>query len=241
MPIFAGFDRSVYPGDGVMQAIIQSTNLRWCGFYLAPAPSQPGTSWMTKRAFLQGLGWGLAPIYVGQQVQGRGSHTVTAAQGTIDGENAVQLASQAGFAPGSIIFLDVEQGPPPQPATIAYYQAWVAGLIAQGFAPGVYCSHSQLAQALFNADNRPVFWVFNINKFTCVPSQVTPQRSLITGNPPFPAPDPINSGISFAKLWQFAQSDQPTKCGINAGSSVLVNVDFDSSVASDPSNPVTYP
>jgi Rv2525c-like, glycoside hydrolase-like domain len=241
MPNFAGFDRDLYPGDAAMQAIIQNTNLRWCGFYLAPAPSHLDQSWMTKCAFLKGLGFGLAPIYVGQQVQGPGSHNVTAAQGTIDGQNAAQLASQAAFGNGSIIFLDIEQGPPIQPATIAYYVAWVAGVTANGFAPGVYCSHAQLPQALFNADNRPVFWIFNLNHFTCDPSAATSSRILIPRNAPFPAPDPASGGVSFAKLLQFAQSIEATKCGINAGGSVVLNVDFDSSVASDPSNPATYP
>src|SRR5215472_2735206 len=136
---FAGFDCLGYPGDMVMTRIIQNTNLRWCGFYLAPAPSQGNTSWMTKRAFLQGLGWGLAPIYVGQQVSGPGSHKVTPAQGTLDAQNAASLAKKAGFANESIIFLDIEQGPPAQAATLAYYGAWLAELVANtSYAPGVY-------------------------------------------------------------------------------------------------------
>lgn len=236
---FAGFDRLLYPGDTVMTTIIEKTNLRWCGFYLAPAPSQGNTSWMTKRAFLEGLGWGLAPIYLGQQVSGPGSHNVTAAQGTLDAQNAASLANKAGFAKGSIIFLDIEQGPPAQAAALAYYRAWVAELLANtSYAPGVYCSASQVAQELFNADSRPAFWVFNINKFTCDPTQARPGRLLIPQTSPFPSPNPTSSGVSFAQLWQLAQG---SRCRINAGGSSLVPVDFDSSVASDPSNPATYP
>jgi len=286
---FAGFDRDIYPGDTVMAAIIQKTNLRWCGFFLAPAPCHTDTSWMTKRAFLQGLGWGLAPLYVGQQLDGPGSHNVTAAQGAIDGQNAATLAAQAGFPNGSIIFLAIQQdplkqaehgfaqmtmlkgsvirlaiqqgsppqaateietvlandaviiirqGPPPLAATVAYYSSWVAALVANNYAPGVYCSFSQVAQALHDADSRSVFWVFNINRFTCDPAQVNPTRPLIPGTPPFPTPDPTGSGVSFAKLWQLAQGSQ---CGISAGGSALVPVNFDSSVASDPSVAATYP
>src|ERR1017187_9251756 len=102
--LFAGFDRLAYPGDTVMKNVINETNLRWCGFYLAPAPSQGNTSWMAKRSFLTGLGWGLAPIYVGQQSDGLGSHTVTAAQGTLDAQDTAKLAKSAGFPSGSIIF-----------------------------------------------------------------------------------------------------------------------------------------
>jgi len=236
---FAGFDRSTYPGDPLMTAIIQNTNLCWCGFYLGPAPSHPDTSWMKQRAFLKGLGFGLAPLYVGQQVTGPGSHNVTAAQGKIDAQQAASLASLAGFPAGSIIFLDIEQGPPPDPKTIVYYRAWVEEFATNTkYAPGVYCSYSKVAAALFKADSRPVFWVFNINKFTCIPSQVTATRVLIPHNPPFPDPDPAQSGVAFAQLWQLAQG---TECAINAGALALRNIDFDTSVARDPSNPSSYP
>src|SRR5690242_8977257 len=104
MTNFAGFDRSTYPGDGQMTWLKQNTNLAWCGFYLAPAPSHANQSWMTKCAFLKGLGWGLAPIYVGQQTQtSHGSHNLTAAQGTADAQNAAMLAQQAGFPNNCVI------------------------------------------------------------------------------------------------------------------------------------------
>ena len=45
----AGFDRSEYPKDGVMDWLKANTNLVWCGYYLGPTPSHSGTSWMGKR------------------------------------------------------------------------------------------------------------------------------------------------------------------------------------------------
>ncbi len=98
---FAGFDRLDYPGDTFMKTLYDETNLCWCGFYLAPAPSQgKGTSWMTKRSYLEQIGWGFAPLYLGQQTSGAGSHTVTAAQGKIDAQDAAKLAATAGFDTG---------------------------------------------------------------------------------------------------------------------------------------------
>jgi len=186
---------------------------------------------MTKHAFLQGLGWGFGPLYVGQEVSGK----VTAAQGILDAHDAASLANKAGFAKESIIFLDIEQTGPPHAATLAYYGAWVAELVANtSYSPGVYCSHLDVAQALFNADSRPVFWVWNLSDFTCDPTK----PGHIPRTPPFPTPNPKSSGLSFAQIWQLAQGSQ---CGINAGGSSLTPVDFDSSVASDPSNPATYP
>lgn len=243
---FAGFDCDAYPGDAVMQAIIQNTNLSWCGFYLGPAPSHGDRSWMGKLQSLIGMGFGLAPVYVGQQppaIQGRGiSHIVSATQGTIDGNNAADLAGQAGFSAGSIVFLDAEQGGQPDPNMQQYYQAWVAALTGRGFGPGVYCSHFQTAQALYNLNNAPKFWVFNLNYFTCDQNAVTPQTALVSPNSPFPAPDPTGSGVPFASLWQFTQtpSSAAPQCVINAGNQVLSGVDFDSSAVADPSNPTLY-
>jgi Rv2525c-like, glycoside hydrolase-like domain/Hemopexin len=109
---YGGVDVLQYPGDPAMDILWNTTSLTWTGFYLAPAPSQGNTSWMNRRAFLEGLGWGFAPIYVGQQTHASpGSHTLTQAQGTIDANDAAALALHAGFVPGSIIYLDIETGP----------------------------------------------------------------------------------------------------------------------------------
>jgi hypothetical protein len=245
--LFAGFDRLQYPGDDVMLAIINNTNLRWCGFYLAPAPSQGNTSWMNSLSFLKSSGWGLAPIYVGQQTAASapgGSHNLTADQGRLDGQHAAQLATTAGFPDGSILFLDIEQGPPASAGTIAYYQAWVDEVAANtAYNPGVYCSFLGVAEQLHTVDSRAVFWVWNINTYTCDQQEksMSSKRVLIPSDPPYPTPDPASSGVPFAKMWQYAQSNRPTKCGIALGGTVLTNVDFDSAVTPDPSDLSTYP
>lgn len=109
---FAGFDRSDYPGDAIMTWLKRNTNLMWCGYYLAPAPSHPSTSWMTNRAKLAANGWGLAPIFVGQQVTGPGALNPSAASGAADGNSAVSLMSAEGFAAGPVVYLDIENRPP---------------------------------------------------------------------------------------------------------------------------------
>jgi glycoside hydrolase-like protein len=235
---FAGFDRLDYPGDSLMKTLFDKTNLCWCGFYLAPAPSQgKGTSWMSKKSYLQQMGWGMAPIYVGQQTVGAGSHNVTAAQGKIDAQGAAKLAAAAGFDTGSIVFLDIESGPPATPATLAYYDAWASELEDHtNYSPGVYCSFSGVAQSLYNLNRKPVFWVFSVNQYTCGPAKGGYQS--VNKTSPFPTPDPAQSGVSFAKLWQYVQA--PSGCGINAGGHSVPSVDFDSSTVQDPSNPLFY-
>jgi hypothetical protein len=105
---FAGFDRDVYPGDALMTKLIATTNLKWCGYYLHPAPSHSDGSWMGKRAFLNGIGWGLAPLYVGEQTVGPGSHNPSVAKGLADGNDAVNLMVGEGFPHESCVYLDIQ-------------------------------------------------------------------------------------------------------------------------------------
>ncbi len=63
-----GFDTYVYPGDDAMLAWRDDdVPYEWVGYYL-PAPCHKSDSWSGKRATLTNMGWGLAVIYVGQQV-----------------------------------------------------------------------------------------------------------------------------------------------------------------------------
>jgi hypothetical protein len=55
----AGLDKRDYPGGNIMQWLINNTNLKWTGFYLAPAPCQGNTSWMNKYNTLKNFGWGV--------------------------------------------------------------------------------------------------------------------------------------------------------------------------------------
>ncbi len=59
---------------------------------------------MHERERLANAGWGFAPVYLGQQKTGPGSHKVTRAQRELDGPDACSLAAAAGFAPGRNFF-----------------------------------------------------------------------------------------------------------------------------------------
>lgn len=217
MSIFLGFDRSAYPGDSVMQLLRTQAHLDFTGFYLGPAPSHSDTSWMGKRAFLLGLGYGFAPVYVGQQQSPPGSLNLTAAQGQIDGHNATQLAQHAGFPQSSVLYLDVETGPPAHPSFFEYYKAWVQSVINNGFTPGVYCSH-HLAAGFHAADSRAVVWVF---QFAASGGNVTP---------PLAKPDPSHSSFNAARVLQYAQN-----CTLTVGGTVIKPVDLDTALVADPS------
>ncbi|HSQ24275.1 MAG TPA: glycoside hydrolase domain-containing protein [Pyrinomonadaceae bacterium] len=217
MPIFLGFDRSGYPGDNIMQRLRIEARIDFTGFYLAPAPSHGDTGWMSKRTFLQGLGFGFAPVYVGQQQSPPGSLNLTSAQGHIDGANAAGLSRQADFPAGSVIYLDVETGPPVHQPFIDYYKAWLQAVVDNGFKPGVYCSH-HLAAQFIGADNRAAVWVF--------------QLAQMGGNftPPLPRPDPSHSSFAGAKVLQYAQNAK-----LKLSGRTLNPVDLNTALTADPS------
>ena len=227
MSVFLGFDRSDYPGDAVMKLLRTQAKLAFTGFYLAPAPSHSDVSWMGKRSFLSGLGFGFAPVYVGRQVSGPGASLQSASQGEDDGADAAQLAAQAGFPKSSVLYLDIESGPPAPQLLVGYYQAWVQGVIDSGFSPGVYCSHL-LASQFMSADDRAAVWVFQLKSSA-------PQ----TFSPPLPAPDPASSSFSGARILQFAQNGT-----LELGNQQVTPVDLDTAVVADPSvrtGPTTAP
>jgi hypothetical protein len=189
----AGFDCYAYPGDAVSDWLLANTNLQWCGYYLAPTPSHDGTTWMGTRARLSGSGWGIAPIYVGQQVTGPGSLNPSAANGTTDGDQAAALLTSEGFDAGTCVYLDLENGPPLTQAQQDYVSTWCDAVTAGGYAPGIYCSHGIALQAhLLRTAAR--IWAFNVSTTQAHPV-------------PAPYPDPTPSGCGYigATAWQLGQ------------------------------------
>ncbi len=222
MNAYAGFDRSDYPGRAVMDWLKANTNLSFCGFYL-PSPSHRDDSWM-RADDADFDGWGFAPIYVGQETVGPGSHLVTAAQGALDGAEACARMAEAGFDKGAFVYLDLENGPPLLTPQREYVAAWVDAVIAGGYAPGVYCSFLFAAQI---AALRPSarIWVFHVD--TVSPHGV--------GGPNVPAPDPALSGFAGASLRQYTDEAR-IACPVASGGALAV--DLDSSAFADPSAPV---
>lgn len=215
---FAGFDSSGYPGDATMSWLKANTNLVWCGYYLV-APSHPHSTWVGKRAQLSAAGWGIAPVFVGQQVIGPGSHNPSAETGTADGNQAVSQMQQDGFAPGSCVYLDIENGPPLKPEQVDYLDNWCDAVQQGGYTPGIYCSHL-LALTVQNLRPDCRIWAF---KLTNQPNPVPA---------PFPSPDPSGSGFAAATAWQLAQN-----CFIRANQASL-QVDLNSSTIADPGAPL---
>jgi len=228
MPAFAGFDTSIYPGDAIMSWLKANTNLVWCGYYLAPAPSHSkDSSWMGTRARLSAAGWGIAPLYVGEQPANAnvsGSFHLSPGKGAIDGRQTVTLMTGEGFPPGSCVYLDLENGAPLRDQQGPYLVNWCTEVQNGGYTPGIYCSHG-LAQAVRALQPDCRIWAFKVPLHT-PPIPPVP--------PPFPEKDPSGSGFPDAIAWQL---DQNRVIKVLASQTSLT-VDLDSANTNDPGAPL---
>ena len=143
-PIY-GVDISVFPGLTAMEWLRKNANVRFACFYLGPTDNHGDPSWMNRRTALAVTGWGMIPTYVGQQAHVKKANVLVpnpelnAARGTKDGGEACNLMTVAGFALGSIVYLDLEEGDQPTGPYQAYIIAWIEAVKARSFVPAIYC------------------------------------------------------------------------------------------------------
>lgn len=202
---YLGFDRNEYPGDAALSVLRKS--FAFSGYWLGPPPGEKTNSWRGKHELLRSQGFGFMLLYRGRK-SGEIKNLSSARQkGSSDARNAAISAKSEGFARNALIFLDIEEGGRLTANYHSYLRAWADALRQAGYRPGVYCSGIPVDEgggvSITTADDirdnlKPLeiaFWVFND---ACPPSEgcATPQ------NPPKPAA----SGISYAAIWQFAQS-----------------------------------
>ncbi len=205
--VLPGFDTHTYPGDAAMRTWLAESPYRWVGYYL-PAPCYTGTSWVGTRPRLASMGWGTAPIFVGEQdwsVIQPGDTTVaeegarcttqnlTPAQGTLDAAAADSLLDAEGFVPGTPVFLDVERMERVTGAMESYVLAWFREMLRRGrYTPALY-AHERNVTSLYEAarsafaeagrSDAPFLWVARAGDFA-----VTRR--------------PADSGILSASIWQ---------------------------------------
>jgi Domain of unknown function (DUF1906) len=250
MPAYLGFDRNEYPGDSYLPALKQSFS--FVGYWLNTPAGAKSNSWTGKRAILRDGGFGFLVLFNGRTSAELKRLLDPAALAAADARNAIENARREGFSPGTIIFLDQEEGGRLLPDQQTYLLAWVDEINSTGFRAGVYCSGIPVKegrnQSVTTANDirdhagsrKIVYFVYND---TCPPSPgCASSRS---------APAPSVSGIAFADVWQFAQS--PRRKGFARDCSVGYNrdgncypppgsgagaiyLDLDSANSADPSN-----
>ncbi len=200
---YFGFDRNEYPGDDLLPGLHRSFS--YAGYWLNNPPEASSNSWAGKRAILKAHGFGFMVLFNGRvdaQLKGKDA----AVLGQSDAAAAISAATKEGFGPGTILFLDQEEGGRLLPEQSAYLFAWVEAVRASHYKPGVYCSGivvrdgsstiSTARDILSHEGNRPLaLWVAN-DACPPAPGCVLPKKPLAA----------VSSGVKDALIWQYAQS-----------------------------------
>ena len=200
---YLGFDRNEYPGDASLKALRQT--YAYSGYWLNNPPGARANTWKGHRAAVEAAGFGFLVLFNGRLYAELKSVANASKLGKSDAQVATNAAKQEGFPSGAVIFLDQEQGGRMLPEQKAYIFAWVDAVTAAGFRAGIYCSgiaNKYDGNVVTAEDIRQsaggrqiVYWAIND---ACPPAPGCSSAS----RPPGPA----QSGVSFAEIWQFAQS-----------------------------------
>jgi hypothetical protein len=202
---YLGFDRNVYPGDAALP-VLRKTFV-FASYWISPPPGEKINTWTGKRALLREQGFGFVVLYRGPEVRELKTARDAAAKGAADAREGAAHARSEGFSPGTIVFLDIEDGGRLPAEYHAYLRAWADGLTSAGYRPGVYCSAMPVNEGkgvrITTADDIRVseaprefsYWVYN--------DACPPAPGCVTA---IKVPEPSGSGARYATVWQFAQS-----------------------------------
>ena len=202
---YLGLDRNDYPGDASM--LLLHKTFVFTGYWLNNPPGATNDTWKGHRTQLESMGYGFLLLFNGREYAELKASGDAAGAGKRDAAAAVSAAKSDGFPPKSIIFLDQEQGGRMLPEQRAYIHAFIDGVTASGYGPGIYCSGIPFKESAKssvvtandirdNAASRDI-------KFFISNDQCGPAPGCV-----FPAapPAPAKSGVAFAEVWQYAQS-----------------------------------
>ena len=176
---YLGFDRNDYPGDAALPILRQSFS--FTGYWLSPPPGEKSNSWSGKRELLRSRGFGFALLFAGPSSGELHDAPYTLKRAAEDAQAAAAAAHREGFPPGSVIFLDVEEGGRLPSTYFAYLKLWASELSRLGFRAGIYCSSIPIDEGeglrlitsnFIREQVRPtelVYWVYND---ACGPSPV---------------------------------------------------------------------
>ncbi len=204
-PAYLGFDLNTYPGDDALPVLRKTFSFG--GYWLNAPPGAKQNTWVGKRQLMLSQKLGFLILYNGPLSNQLKSPAQAVRRGTADAAKAAAAAIRERFSPRAIIFLDIEEGGRLTASYHAYLRAWVDELARDGYRAGVYCSGMPVSEGngvtIVTSDDirknigkrELAYFVFND---TCPPAP----GCVISQSPP----PPSASGISYAAVWQFAQS-----------------------------------
>ncbi|GAA3034021.1 hypothetical protein GCM10020229_51810 [Kitasatospora albolonga] len=138
-----GFDACAAPSGTTMNGWMADSPYGAVGIYIGGnrrACPQPNltAAWVQQQA---SAGWRFMPLYVGPQATELSS---PAAQGAAAADDAANQAASLGFAPGSLLYYDMESYSRETYSTrvLTFLSAWTNQLHARGYTSAVYSSSS---------------------------------------------------------------------------------------------------
>ena len=202
---YLGFDRNIYPGDAALP-ILRKT-FAFSSYWLSQPPGERTNTWSGKRALLRKQDFGFVVLFRGRDSSELKKESDAKIKGARDGKDSVAAAKSEGFSAGTVIFLDIEEGGRLPDTYHTYLATWSEALSRADYRPRAYCSGMPVNEGqgvsittagdIHNhASSRDfAIWAYN-DACPSSPGCAFPQ------NPP----SPHRSGISYATVWQFAQS-----------------------------------
>ncbi len=248
---YLGFDRNDYPGDQALPALRR--HFDFVGYWLTNPPGERQNSWAGKRSLLLAQGFGFLVLANGRtDAEIKSARKSPSALGKGDAAVAVAAAAREHFPPGTVLFLDQEEGGRLLPEQAAYLLAWTEAVAASSYRAGAYVSGQPVnegagqtittarnIQQLVTSQNlKPVvLWVY---QDACPPS-----NGCTLHPPPLAA-----SGTPGAEIWQYAQSPRrrsltaacaktyasDDNCYLNEPALSGMHLDLSVAAASDPSH-----
>jgi len=248
---YLGFDLNIFPGKDALPVLRKTFS--FSSYWLSPPPEGKTNNWLGQRELLRAQGFGFLLLYRGPLSRELKSEAAAVQKGTLDAHNAASVAKSEGFPAQAIIFLDIEEGGRLPAAYHAYLHAWDGVLADAGYRAGAYCSGMPVKEepgaTITTADDirahAPsadfVYFIFND---ACPPSP----GCTYPPNPPAPA----TGGISYASVWQYAQTPRRKEftahcppgyhtdgnCYAPGDTAHAWFLDVDTATSSDPSNAV---
>ena len=127
------------------------------------------------------------------------------------------------FVAGSFVYLDLEDGPPFTSPRTDYVAAWANAVSADGFQPGVYCSHG-FAADVHTLQPKARLWAFKVDS--------TQEHTFPGAN--FPDLHPAGCGFPGTFIWQLGQN-----CRLSLPLAPFKSplVDLDTALTPDPGAP----
>lgn len=141
-PQHLGFDRNLYPGDDRLPSLRK--HFAFTGYWLNNPPGETTNTWRGKRDLLLRHNFGFLLLFNGRLdaeiLKAERRKTNPETLGKQDADLAVAAAQREHFPPGSILFLDQEEGGRLLAEQSSYLFAWTEAIASSAYKPGIYLS-----------------------------------------------------------------------------------------------------